>query len=384
MLRAHGNGKALFLRTYFQELHLCALRCLTPEHACVHHRLIALRYTVGNTILVKRKREMTASKPSSDRDEQQGPERWYKSTPYQVLWHILLFLGGLALYLLLGLFLWWLLQRYVDPSAIKDPSNEATAKKDLLQALAFIMAGVAGAIGIFFTWRGQSQARDAHEQTQRLTEQGQITERFTRAIDQLGATDDEGNKKLEIRLGGIYALERIAWDSLAMETSSGRDYSTVMEILAAYVRENTYQALWPSEGASGESSSLHPLRRWLRSQSKPLAPPEPPRPTADIQAILDVLRRSQARAPKEFRTRFDFRQATLQGADLKGADLQGANLHRADLRKALLQGADLLKARLQYADLREADLRKVKVTDKQVDEVRSLQGATMPEGWVHS
>jgi hypothetical protein len=40
-----------------------------------------------------------------------------------------------------------------------------------------------------------------------VTEQGQITERYSKAIEQLGAD------KLDVRLGAIYALERIATDS---------------------------------------------------------------------------------------------------------------------------------------------------------------------------
>jgi hypothetical protein len=39
---------------------------------------------------------------------------------------------------------------------------------------------------------------------------GQITERFTRVIEQLGAVDSTVNKRLEIRLDGIYPLEGIA------------------------------------------------------------------------------------------------------------------------------------------------------------------------------
>ncbi len=41
--------------------------------------------------------------------------------------------------------------------------------------------------------------------TLHLNREGQITHRFTRVIDQLGQTGDE---KLDVRLGGIYALER--------------------------------------------------------------------------------------------------------------------------------------------------------------------------------
>jgi hypothetical protein len=57
-----------------------------------------------------------------------------------------------------------------------------------------------------------------------VAEQGQLTERYTKAIEQLGSD------KLDVRLGGIYALERIAADS-------ERDHPTVVEVLSAFVRE---------------------------------------------------------------------------------------------------------------------------------------------------
>src|SRR5215216_2897935 len=70
------------------------------------------------------------------------------------------------------------------------------------------------------------------QRTLELTEQGQITERSTRAIQQLGDTDDKGNPRLEIRLGGIYSLERISKDS-------PKDYSQIIDILTAYLRKNS-------------------------------------------------------------------------------------------------------------------------------------------------
>src|SRR4051794_17751016 len=82
---------------------------------------------------------------------------------------VLGFLGVLALYLLLGVALWWILDWYIDPSKAEIPS---TAKKDLFQALGLMMAGVAGAIGIYFTWRNLTQTRQSTERTLWLTEQG--------------------------------------------------------------------------------------------------------------------------------------------------------------------------------------------------------------------
>ena len=69
------------------------------------------------------------------------------------------------------------------------------------------------------------------------------------------------------------------------------------------------------------------------------ARPQVVRPTADIQAILDVLGRAQTRAPEEYHTRLDLHEAKLQGANLLRVDLQGAYLLGADLREANLQGA---------------------------------------------
>ena len=40
-----------------------------------------------------------------------------------------------------------------------------------------------------------------------LSREGQVTDRYTRAIEQLGSD------KLDVRIGGIYALERVARDS---------------------------------------------------------------------------------------------------------------------------------------------------------------------------
>jgi hypothetical protein len=92
-------------------------------------------------------------------------------------------------------------------------------KKDLILTLAQILGSVVLLFGLYSTWN-----------TLQVNREGQITERYTRAIDQLGS-----NKDLEIRLGGIYALERIARDS-------ARDHWTVMEVLTAYVRQH---APWP-------------------------------------------------------------------------------------------------------------------------------------------
>ena len=55
-----------------------------------------------------------------------------------------------------------------------------------------------------------------------LSREGQVTDRYTKAIEQLGSD------RLEVRIGGIYALERIARDS-------ARDHPAVIEVLTAFI-----------------------------------------------------------------------------------------------------------------------------------------------------
>lgn len=97
----------------------------------------------------------------------------------------------MVLYTLLGFALWW----YIKPG---DP----TQKKDFVQLLAQIAAGLAVFFGLYFAWLRVEISQRALETQQ----DQQVTERFTRAIDQLGATDDAGRPRLEIRLGGSTPL----------------------------------------------------------------------------------------------------------------------------------------------------------------------------------
>lgn len=154
----------------------------------------------------------------------------------------------------------------------------------------------------------------------RNSQQGQITDRYTKAVDQLGSG------KIDIRLGGIYALERLAADS-------PRDDRTVYDVLCAFVREHD-----PKPGAK-----------------------TPYIPDTDIQAALTVIGRRKPRNDgftpelEKIRTAgVDLRRVRLPGADLDLADLARANLNGANLRGASLVGANLKGADLRNADLRNA------------------------------
>src|SRR6266511_4508891 len=104
-------------------------------------------------------------------------------------------------------------------------AERAKATNDVRATLLQGVGGVVILLGAYYTYR---QLQTGREQLQ-IAQQGQVTERFTRAIDQLG------HAELDVRLGGIYALERIASDS-------PDDRTTIAEVLTAFVRGH---APWP-------------------------------------------------------------------------------------------------------------------------------------------
>src|SRR5215207_8926065 len=269
-------------------------------------------------------------------------------------WFLRSGLRWVILALLILAFLWFIPQLQGEYFSQQVPAKERPALvNEYRRTWAQIIGGFGLLLGLYFTWRRVEISQDQ-----------QVTERFTRAIDQLGATDDTTSKpRLEVRLGGIYALERIAWDS------PKRDYSTVMEVLTAYIRENTPQAPGPFEESSDAAPTSNEATAEADEGAKQPAPWEPRRYRADIQAILDVLRRAPTRVPEEYRTRLDLHESDLQGVNLEGADLQEANLWRANLQGAFLIGANLIGAELREANLQGANLQGADL------QVTYLQGA---------
>jgi Pentapeptide repeats (8 copies) len=191
-------------------------------------------------------------------------------------------------------------------------------------------AGLLAAAALVFTAlnfnllrRNSEQTDEWQRRTHELTEQGQVTDRYTKAIEQLGSD------RVDVRIGGIYALERIARDS-------ARDHPTVIEVLIAFIREHCREP-WPLADSGG---------------------PEQQRSTRpDVQAAVTVIgRRDRGR---DIPGRLIF----LHGVALVGANLVGSDLTSAVLMGADLTGATLIGAVLDGALLTEANLTNANLTD---------------------
>jgi uncharacterized protein YjbI with pentapeptide repeats len=72
-------------------------------------------------------------------------------------------------------------------------------------------------------------------------------------------------------------------------------------------------------------------------------------------------------------------EANLSEADLSGADLSGADLGAADLSEANLSEANLSEANLSGADLGGANLSGTNLTQLQLNSVRSIENAQLPD-----
>ncbi|MDP3183616.1 MAG: pentapeptide repeat-containing protein [Desulfobaccales bacterium] len=230
-------------------------------------------------------------------------------------------------------------QTGLPPKVCFDIENEAR------KTLAYILGGILAIIGITLAHR---RIR-ALERQVLVAQEGQITERFTRAIEQLGSD------KMEVRLGGIYALERIANDS-------DKDYRPIMETLTAYVRENApcrEQSQDGGEEDSGEKQTVaeRPAFPWQEPKTKP---------ATDIQAVLTILGRRKYSYGKGETANLDLRNTDLRGAKLTDinlkeaildeAHLEEATLAKADMEKAFLNGTHLKKALIIASNLEEASL----------------------------
>jgi hypothetical protein len=235
-------------------------------------------------------------------------------------------LAGIAVALTLGAY--FVLPGVLVPDDL-GRAAEVKARNDVRGSGVQLVGALAVAVGTFLTAR-----------TYLLNRQAALTERLTKAVDQLG--DDQ----LAVRLGGIEALRRLAEEDPSQHVP-------IMRLLAAHVRE---EVPWKAGAAVTETPQ-------------------------DVLAVLDALSsRAEDRDPPgeklDLRS-VDLRRTRRQGIRLNGVNLSGAHLEdsrftsspsfadsafvgtvldRARLKDAVLVNADLRAASLIGADLRGCDL----------------------------
>lgn len=255
-------------------------------------------------------------------------------------------------------------------------AEKRTFALDCIKTLATIVV----AFGVFLTYWSAQQERQLN--AERL-----VTDRFSKAVEQLGSPN------VSVRIGGIFALERIAKDS-------PRDHWPTIEVLSAFVRNNS-----PSvEGFKQEppkvnydDESLNLTRSMLRYMNQKKSPKIP----TDVQSALTVIGRRKAENDawgndeskknilnlsntnlnaaylrEAALAHANLENTNLTDADLADADLHEANLDISDLRDTTLKRANLKGASLSGADLRQIDLEDAKLNKTSIWE-SNFEGARL-------
>ena len=223
---------------------------------------------------------------------------------------------------------------------LREAKDRVAAEDGLAKTVLQVLGGAALLVGLYFTSR-----------TLQVSQQGQITDRFNDAIEHLG------DEALAVRLGGIYALARIAADS-------ERDAVVVAEILCSFVREVAGKADEATGADVRAILNVLGTAAWAREARKDLR--------GCVFRGLDVerleLRRSMLDDAK-------FVGCRLAGTRFDGSSLRAANLQQAYLRDSSFAGCDITAARFEEAYLRNASFENAEIFGAKFDDA-SLLGAS--------
>ncbi|MEU1204035.1 pentapeptide repeat-containing protein [Nocardia sp. NPDC005825] len=175
---------------------------------------------------------------------------------------------------------------------------------------------IAALAALWFT----NQSLTATSEQYGLARQTAVTDRFAKAVEQLG-----NSNSVDIRLGGIELLRKLADDS-------EQDRVPIMRMFGAFVRSHAPNG--PECGTANKQLDI------------------------DIQSALTVIgSRPAGRSESIDLSNTCLARADLHSANLQNVILRNANLSLAYLDKADLRSASLVSANLSNADLGEADLR---------------------------
>ena len=250
----------------------------------------------------------------------------------------------------------WIAPELADPQAQFEVLDRARL------TVALIFAGLVGLLGVHINWRRVSTL----ERQVATAQLGQITERFTRAIDQLGAVRPDNTPAPEIRAGGIRSLERIAGES-------PEDFWPILDILSAYLRSQS--------DTPPLDDNYYPVEQLVEQAHRT-------RDRMDVAFTIDAIgrlwphNRESVTTPLNLRAVFAPRVA-LAEKNLRNADFRWAYIEHADFRGADLRAADLLYARLEGATFQHAQLQGAILREAEVSNA-SLQGAALQGAFLSS
>ncbi|MEV6178424.1 pentapeptide repeat-containing protein [Streptomyces sp. NPDC052015] len=226
-------------------------------------------------------------------------------------------------------------------------------RKSLAEGSAALVTGLRTAVVAGVAALGAGIALLYTARTYRLTRRGQITERFTKALERLGSDQQY------VRIGGILGLEQIVRDAPEQAATDAA------RVLGHFIRDRAPMA------ASARPAFVHD-----DESQTPALPDLPDELAADVQAALTALTRAESRTHVDPREVLDLHALHLAGAALNQADLTDANLRQADLDWANLSEAALPQANMHEAGLVRTNLHAAILREVNLDKAK-LSGANL-------
>ena len=252
---------------------------------------------------------------------------------------------------------------------LRSGAEEKEPNSRTIRNSGIVIAGVFALV--FALWRGlvaerqaaasQRQAATAERQAEtalsqtETAQQGLLNERYQRGAEMLGS------EVLTVRLGGIYALQRLA------KEHPDQYHVQIMELFWAFVRFPTNDT--KIELHSEVDEEQDDQRRILRPDVQDVMRAIGLRNSRLIRlerskefrpylrdANVSYLQTADANLSRAWLTNANLSNSILIRADLSNARLRQANLYRANLHGADLSGALLMYASLSNASMTETNL----------------------------
>ncbi len=285
----------------------------------------------------------------------QGISAFWAQVPFLKI--IYIFIAGI-----IGLYLIELFFNLLDSVAGIPTDEDITPSQVRNLVIAFLgtITGLGALFGVYLAIRRSEESKRQND----VAEQGLITDRISRATEGMGQINTKDEPVIEVRVGAIHSLERIAQDS-------PRDHIKIIEILCAYVRYNS-----PKDNGGKEQGHLR----------------------EDLQTSITIIGRrdrwqdGKKYLKKEVKEKYridlckcnlcraDFADANLSNASLIGANLRKASFISAELSYAWLDSANFEYAKLYRAYAHEADFSKcLNLTQRQLDVMFCGIGVIIPE-----
>jgi uncharacterized protein YjbI with pentapeptide repeats len=268
-----------------------------------------------------------------------SPPQWFANAATTVIFLIMAFLLFLAAVAIIRL-------------AIDLLGSDHQQASEAVKSLLPIAAAVIGLPLIIWRLVILNQQTQISELKTQIDREIYYTSIFAKSVELMGSVREsksvgtDGNEltrslpNIELRLGGLYSLERLLAESIT-------DQKAIIETLCAYIRDNSPLEI---------SESGAEAQKLFRGEHPPAATRR-----ADVQAALTIIgRRTEYIRAREAAEHW---RLDLRSTNLIGYDFSHLNFDRADFNSSFLNASNLIGGSFEWCSFRRVFLGSADLSD---------------------